>query len=289
MSSTVPVYQLQTFSRSDPDTLFHMTRLEDVVKEMEGVKQPHAHNYYLIMWFEAGSGIHTIDSKPYSVAPNQLYFLPPGKIHSWEFSADTRGYNLFFDSDFCRDRSGHLLYRYPFFHDQKSTPLVEVTDPDALFDDILDFIYQEYRSEHPNRYQVILSALHIILELADRLYHQSWHGDSSYLYERIRQYEELIEHQFMTVREVSDYAAQMSLTPHYLNQICKKVIGKTASQLIQERLILEARFLLKHTFQSVKEISFQLGFQDPSYFVRFFRKNTGQTPVTFRQHLRVKR
>lgn len=289
MSSTRPVYQLQSFSEYESDTLFHMTRLEEVISEFEGIDRPHSHAYYLIMWVREGSGSHTIEAKTYPVDSSQLYFLAPETIHSWELSADSRGYNLFFDSDFCRDRSGHLLYRYPFFHDRKNHPLLLVPEPNSLFNDIFDFIYQEYQSDHSNRFNVILSALHIVLELSDRLYHQRYNGNGSYLYDRIRQYEELVEHQFLTVREVSDYAAQMNLTPHYLNQICKKIIGKTASQILQDRILLEARFLLRHTTGSIKEIGFQLGFQDPSYFVRFFKKKTGATPVAFRRITRKER
>ncbi|GAB3921630.1 helix-turn-helix domain-containing protein [Larkinella terrae] len=263
--------------------MFHIARLEEHVPQLNHSHKPHAHPFYSVTWVQEGSGIHVNNGKAYEVAPNQLFFLAPGKMHSWQLSADTKGYNLFFDSDFCRGTSGHLLYRYPFFHANKEHPLLQVTDPDALFADIFDFIFSEYQSKQANRFEVILSALHIVLELSDRLYHEQWNGNGTYLYDRIRQYEQLIEHQFLTVRMVSDYAAQMNVTPHYLNQLCKKVVGKTASQLYHERIVLEARFLLAYTSDSVKEIGFRLGFQDPSYFVRFFRKNTGETPADFRQ------
>ncbi|GAB3901125.1 helix-turn-helix domain-containing protein [Larkinella knui] len=289
MLSQKPVYQLQAFSENEAEKLFHMRRLETVLQEFKDINKPHSHSFYLVMWIKDGSGTHTIDAKTYSIAPNQLYFLSPGKVHSWQASADSKGYNLYFDSNFCRGRVSRRLYHYPFFQSTKHEPFLVITDQQSLFSGIFDFIYEEYTGNQSNRYEVILSACHIVLELADRLYNQQWTNEDTYLYDRVRQYEQLIEDQFLTVREVSAYAAQMHLTPHYLNQLCKKILGKTASQLFQERILLEASYLLRNTTLSIKEIGFRLGFQDPSYFVRFFRKNSGETPANFRLHQKDKR
>lgn len=289
MSISVPVYKLQSFPRHEPDALFYMTRLETLVQEFKGIDKSHSHTFYLVMWLVQGSGTHTIDFKTYAIAPHQLYFLTPGQVHSWELSADSRGYNLFFDQNFFRGRFGNRLYQYPFYHSHQHQPLLEVTDQQVLFQQLFSYAYNEYGQRQPNRADVFLSYVHILLETANRLYSQQWMAPDTHLYDRIRQYEELIERQFLTVREVSAFARQMNLTPNYLNHICKKVLGKTASDLLHERVIIEARRLLTHTTQSVKEIGFQLSFDDPSYFVRFFKKYTGQTPVEFRQALSVNR
>lgn len=289
MAVSIPVYQLQSFPRHEPDALFYMTRLEKLVQEFKGIDQPHSHTFYLVMWLVQGSGTHTIDFKTYAIAPHQLYFLTPGQVHSWELSADSRGFNLFFDQNFFRSRFGNRLYQYPFYHSHQHQPLLEVTEPPSLFHNLFDYAYNEYKGRRPNRADVFLSYVHILLEMANRLYNQQWIGPDTQLYDRIRNYEELLENQFQTVREISAYAQQMNLTPNYLNHICKKVLGKTASQLLHERVVVEAQRLLTHTAHSVKEIGFQLGFDDPSYFVRFFKKHTGQTPVAFRQVLVVHR
>ncbi|GAB4055629.1 AraC family transcriptional regulator [Spirosoma litoris] len=285
MSLAVPVYKLQSFPRHEPDALFYMTRLEKLVQEFKGIDNPHSHTFYLLMWIVQGSGTHTIDFRTYPIGPSQLYFLTPGQVHSWELSADVQGYNLFFDANFFRARFGNRLYQYPFFHSHQHQPLLEVTDQQPLFSDLFRYAYKEYENQQPNRADVFLSFVHILLETANRIYNQQWVGTDTHFYDRIRDYEELIESQFLTVREVSAYADQMNLTPNYLNHICKKVLGKTASQLLYERIAIEAQRLLTHTTQSVKEIGFQLGFEDPSYFVRFFKKTVGQTPAEFRQLL----
>ncbi|MGV3558854.1 helix-turn-helix domain-containing protein [Larkinella arboricola] len=285
MSSSVPVYKLQAFPRHEPNALFYMTRLEKLVQEFKGIDKPHSHTFYLVMWITHGSGTHTIDFKTYPVAAHQLYFLTPGQVHSWQLSADIEGFNLFFEANFFRSRFGSRLFQYPFYHSHQHQPLLDVASSPGLFQDLFRYAWQEYDAHLPNRSEVFLSFVHLILETASRLYTEQRPIVDTNLYDRIRQYEELLERQFLTVREVGQYAEQMNLTPNYLNHICKKVLAKTASQLLHERQVIEAQRLLTHTGQSIKEIGFQLSFEDPSYFVRFFKKHTRQTPAEFRQAL----
>ncbi|WP_266369089.1 helix-turn-helix domain-containing protein [Tellurirhabdus rosea] len=262
-----------------------MTPLEKLVKEFKGIDKPHSHSFYLVMWIRQGSGTHTIDFKTYKVKPAQLYFLTPGQVHSWKLSPDIEGFNLFFDSHFFRGLYGNRLYQYPFFHSHQQLPLLEVGEESKRFGDLLTYAFEEYSQRQANRDEVFLSFVHILLESANRLYRQQLAGTEQQLYARVRQYEELLEEQFLSVRETRVYASQMGLTPNYLNHICKKVLNKTASQLLHDRLVIEAQRLLTHTTQSVKEIGFNLAFEDPSYFVRFFKKYTGQTPAEFREKL----
>ncbi len=283
MTVSLPVYQLHSFPRHEPMVPFYMTRLERLVQEVKGIEKPHGHTFYLVMWISQGNGTHTIDFRTHKVTPYQLYFLTPGQVHSWELSADAKGYNLFFDANFFKGRFGNRLHQYPFFHSHQHQPLLSDIPDTTLFQDLFEYAFQEYEAQQPHRTDVFLSFVHILLETASRLYHEQQLVVDTQLYDRLRQYEDLLEQQFLTVREVRDYASQMSISPNYLNHICRQIIGKTASQLWQERLLIEAQRLLTHTSQSIKEISFQLGFNDPSYCVRFFRKMTRQTPAEFRQ------
>ncbi len=282
MQSRLPKYNLEAFCRHEPDPFFHITKLEKLVKEFKGIDQPHSHTFYLLMWIKEGSGTHTIDFKSYPVTANQLYFLTPGQVHSWVLSEDIQGYNLYFEQQFFQSRFGNRLYQYPFFHSNQNTPLLTLVDDAPLICDLMDYVHQEYADRRSAHADLLLSYTHIILETAHKRYADLIPAQNSHYYDKFRQFEELIEKQFLSVREMSTYASQMNITPNHLNHICKQIIGKTASRLFHDRLIIESQRLLTHTTQSVKEICFLLGFEDPSYFVRFFRKRVGTTPEEFR-------
>ncbi|GAB2772241.1 helix-turn-helix transcriptional regulator [Rhabdobacter roseus] len=280
----VPKYPLEAFSRHEPDPIFYVTSLQQLVLDFKGIDRPHSHTFYLVMWIRRGSGTHTIDFKTYDLAPNQLYFLTPGQVHSWQLSADMEGYNLYFDAPFFRSRFGGRLFQYPFFHSHQHQPLLEVVEKQAaFFQDIIHATYLEYHHHRATNPELLASYVHILLENATRLYSQQVAPTDTHYYDRLRQYEELLEQHFLSIRQVKDYAALMHLSPNHLNHICRQLLNKTASQLYQERLLVEAQRLLTHTSQTVQEVGYLLGFEDPSYFVRFFKKHTGTSPAHFRQ------
>jgi YesN/AraC family two-component response regulator len=102
---------------------------------------------------------------------------------------------------------------------------------------------------------------------------------------RIAKFQELIDLFFKDEKLVSFYAAKLHISANYLNILCKKHLKISATQLIQQRIILEAKRLLKATSLSVKEISFDLGFVDHAYFSNFFKTQTALTPSHFRDQL----
>lgn len=104
----------------------------------------------------------------------------------------------------------------------------------------------------------------------------------------INRFKELVNQHFKTNRSVSHYAELMATTPGHLNDTVKKMTGKTAGSIIHERVLLEAKRLLYHSYLSIKEISIQLNFEDPSYFNRFFRTHAGSTSEQFRNSIREK-
>ena len=99
----------------------------------------------------------------------------------------------------------------------------------------------------------------------------------------IRQYKDMINRNFVIERQVQYYAAQLGITPNYLNILVKKHLGKSALGLINERVILEVKRLLLYPHYTISEVAYRLGFNELSYFSRFFKRNTGITPHAFRE------
>jgi AraC-like DNA-binding protein len=102
---------------------------------------------------------------------------------------------------------------------------------------------------------------------------------------RIKTLFDLIEHNFITKRDACFYASQLSITPKRLNEILKDKIGMTLTKILHFRLILEAKREIGYSDKNFKEIAFALGFNEQAYFSRFFKKQTGITPATFRQKM----
>ena len=99
----------------------------------------------------------------------------------------------------------------------------------------------------------------------------------------VREFETLVDKHYATKHHPKDYAPLLNITPNHLNEVCKNTIGKTAGELIRERILLEAKRLLLFSNQSIAEVAYSLQFEDNAYFSRFFKKYTAQTPDSFRK------
>jgi AraC family transcriptional activator of pobA len=96
----------------------------------------------------------------------------------------------------------------------------------------------------------------------------------------------LVNEHYSEKHDVAAYANMLNMSAGHLGEVIKQQSGKTAIELIHERLTLEAKRLLFHTENSIKEISFELGFEDASYFNRFFKRISEQTPLAYRNDTR---
>ena len=129
-----------------------------------------------------------------------------------------------------------------------------------------------------------------LLELAARYYEgPAAQALPPHALQQVRAFSQLLEAHFRTEKTVRYYAGRLALTANHLNAICRRVLNKTASDLIHERVVVEAQRGLAHSAQSVGQLADQLGFEDASYFARYFKKYVGQTPELFRQQLPINR
>ena len=104
-------------------------------------------------------------------------------------------------------------------------------------------------------------------------------------YRQVRAFAQLVDQQFRTLKMVSVYAEQLSISPNHLNALCRRLLYQTASDVLHARIVAEAQLLLARTENTVATVATALGFNDASYFCRFFKKHVRQTPRTFRKAL----
>lgn len=262
---------------------FYLERLETHVRAFPHVNVPHGHDFYLLLYVTQGTGTHTIDLLPHDVAPGALFLMAPGQAHTWALSADAAGYVLFFDAGFYLARfPAERLEAYPFFTPGHAQVLQFPPD-DAEVLPLLLRLRDEYTADQPGAAEVARALLFVALEVAARHAAPAPLAETAANRRHLRAFGRLLNEHFRTHRAVGDYAERLHLTPNHLNAVCQQVLGKTARAVIAERVIAEAQRLLALSTQSVAQVADELGFEDASYFSRYFRKHTGQTPEAFRK------
>jgi len=211
--------------------------------------------------------------------------LFPGQVHTWKVSKDIDGYIFFHNKEFYNlNFTREKVENYPFFSSTENTPLIILKDGEVSRIEIrFQEIVTEYRNRQLMGFQKICSlvnALYIDLSRAYLPVAQRAKQNENQLMQVCR-LEILVENNFRGVKYPTQYAQMMFMSEKNLNRICKITFNKTTSDVIADRIILEAKRMLVHSKFSVIQISVELGYIDDSYFVRVFKKRTGETPMEF--------
>jgi AraC family transcriptional activator of pobA len=286
----LPIYQIQDFNQPfRQGEGFYLKPLEIHLNQHEFIQKPHKHDFYILIFFTQGRGTHTIDFQTYPVAPNSVFFLSPGQVHAWQLSADAEGFVLFFSLEFYL--LGHpqkKLFQLPYFNTLLRKPLLLLSEGEMLIiRDTINQIRQEYERPQWKQEDILRDFLDILLIRLARIYQEKHAAliSSKSSFTELQQLENSIDQHFKEHKPVSFYADELHVTTKQLNEVCKQGLGKTTNELIQDRIILEARRLLTHSDLTITQIAAELGYYDNSYFTRFFKKHTHQTPEQFRQSL----
>jgi AraC family transcriptional activator of pobA len=267
-------------SKLEGQQLFKISKFKEVIKRTK----PHKHDaYFELIYLSQGAGFHWIDTRKIQVTPPVVFFLS-GQLHYWEMTAIPKGYVLLFREDFFDSLKNKNLLNL-------IQALEDTVDITLSPDDKLDFIFDEMEKEYKNPagYSVELIQGYLQVALVKLLRHKEQlnvpaaHGNHL-VYRKFQQFVRTANP--VSNLKVNQAAEHLSITPQNLNAICRKIAGRSASELIAEQVVLEAKRYLLHADMNVGEIAFTLNFTDPSHFVKYFRKLTGETPQTFRaKHL----
>ena len=257
-----------------------------IFENQSKITKPHKHNSYLAILFTKGSGRHEIDFNSYDIKPGSLFFLAPGQTHHWELSEDIDGYIFSHTADFYDLHYSHnRIHQFPFFYSIQNTPLLTLDENQkVIIENLFARLFDEYLNKKAFQQQLILSYIDVIYIESSRLYlkdnSQKIIKANSYS-EKFQQFESLLEKNYIKEKSPSQYAEWMNISPKHLNRITKSVIGKTASEVITDRIILEAKRRVLHTKNNFSEVAFSLGYDDYAYFSKLFKKASGLTPTDF--------
>ncbi|MEL7530031.1 MAG: helix-turn-helix transcriptional regulator [Bacteroidota bacterium] len=268
---------------------FNLQKMEHIYDQAAGKADvPHRHDYYTVLFVERGKGEHLIDYKPYAFGERQVHFVSPGQVHQVALTAKPKGWVITFSADFlvANNIPSHFIANVNLFRVFGDSPPLILDEHN--FDRLCELL-QSMERLIPQQLRYQNRALGAYLQLF--LIHSS---NSRFLDEEqldetsnsevciLRDFKHLVDHSYHQWHKVGDYAEEMHISPKHLSQTVKKNVGQTAKEMIQDRLLLEAKRMLIHTDYSVKEIAYELGYHEPLHFSAFFKKQMGISASAYR-------
>lgn len=290
MPAAVPVFKLygETEQWPTPD-LLHCESIAERSRLHNWQIKPHQHHgLFQLLFLREGSAEIELDGADQTLAAGSILLIPQLCIHGFRFAQDARGHVV--------------MVAYPLLHklvQQAAGGLLALTSPvihrlgHSASEDYLRASFaaldREYKSSAPGRQLLLENLLAVILLLLGRQASdqtsqsvmpltQERRGNQHY-----NKFAQLLEQHFTAHQSLDWYASQLDISPPHLNLLCRQVVGKTALSLVHERLILEAKRNLVYSSMSIALVADRLGFVDPAYFTRFFKREVGLSPMHFRR------
>ena len=247
-------------------------------------------NYYSIIWLKKGKGSVKADFSEYDFSNDNLFAFAPYQPFMLNSREDVEGVVLNFHPDFfcihkhqaevaCNGILFNNIYQPPFVTIDESTK--------STFEMLLLQIKTEMQNPALAQYELLVSYLKILLITASRLKAEQQSVESNFVSDNkepfiLQNLKNYIELHFKTKHSASDYSDLLNISSKALAKITKKHFNKTLTDIISERIIIEAKRELYLTNKAVKEIAFELGYDDEHYFSRFFKNNADVSPQMYR-------
>lgn len=254
----------------------------------ELVSQPHRADFYHIFWFKHGPPEHLVDFKPVRNLHNSFLFVNKDQVQIFQKGAKVTGMVLLFtDSFFTKSNDDiQFLKSSILFNDMLDTAVIKHSGRSNDLVDCFNTIVKELaEKEDKYTYDILQNLLHTFLLRSERelrrLGYQEIKKGADLDYTTL--FRDLLNIHYKSLKSVQGYAGQISISEKRLTNATTKTMGKTPKDLIDERVMLEAKRLLIHTNNSIKEIGYELGFEEPTNFIKYFRKHAAKTPIEFRE------
>jgi AraC family transcriptional regulator, transcriptional activator of pobA len=289
---TIPAFEMSRVGRESLRREgFVVTSLVDSVLNDPRRLRPHYHDFFQMMLLR-GQGKVMYDFHDDQVNGPTLFFLSPGQIHTLRPRRDFDGITVSFTQGFFDHRAAppSTLFELPFFFATDISPLLKIPPGDSFrIAEVFVEMQREFNAAGAGAAEILRAWLRILFARVLRLLENKrppvTPSRPSVL---LRQFHLAVERGFRQERALADYARELDVTANHLNDVVRAETGRSAGSIVRQRRLLDAQRLLSHSDLTVSEIGYQTGFPDPSYFGRFFRRETGQTPAAFRLQIREK-
>ncbi|WP_456459891.1 helix-turn-helix domain-containing protein [Reichenbachiella sp.] len=287
MNKSADYYDLDEFKSFRIDTFSPMHCALDVLGEGSRQKS------FAIIWLKDGNGTHDLDLKRHYYDGSVMFVLAPGQIHKLNQFSESEGYVVRFSPAVFQheqDFMNHVLDTC-LFDSNTSCPVIQLDENSkAIFDNLFKQLHEEFLIQDINASEIICSYLKIVISQINRIKRKKSSDQvpiNDVNYKLFRALKIAIEKNYKEEHSVQFYADLLNVQPRALNAATRKYAERSTGELIQERLLLEAQRILFHEDKRVKEICYELGFDDPAYFTRFFKKHTGLAPQFYKEQVEV--
>jgi YesN/AraC family two-component response regulator len=262
-------------------TLKNFTENQDDMQE-----SPHGHNYYEMVWLTKGRATLYIDMQEYTVGNNMIFYARPNQTHQIKTEGDMEGFVFSFTDSFFKmdeydfDRAGQAAI-VQLFADGQTIQMSYEMEEDMK--DIVLKMIKEFENQYACRAELLKRYFKIFLICLTRLNENVQTTEQSREAELVKSFTELLDKHFKEKKMVAEYAAQLLVTPNYLNRVVKKITGISAGHHIRQRIVLEAKRMGRYSGAGMKEIAYDLGFLDIAHFSRFFKSFGGANFSEFKK------
>ena len=283
--TTTQVHTFQPSRLGGPYPFFELTELR--VNTYCVANQNEVSDHYKVYWIEDGDGTYQIDFQEFSIEGSGIFCLSPGQVFTIQSEKVQSAYQIAFDRDFyCVEAHGKAIAcnGLLFNNIHRVTAVSFPPEERPVFKNLIQQMVGEIQSPGSAHGDLLRTYLQLFLIQTLRLLEQQdalVDADSNHN-QLVRDFIALVEQNFRQDHSVTAYAEKLFVAPKSLTKRLSALNYPTPSQIIRDRLVLEAKRQLKFSDKTVKEVAFELGFDDPAYFSRLFSKAAGQSPAQFR-------
>ncbi|MYM56409.1 helix-turn-helix domain-containing protein [Thalassovita mangrovi] len=286
-TAAIPRYYLYGDQVNDVELNFlHVEPIHERSGAHDWIIRAHAHPDHLqILWVEHGGGEILIEAQKYDIPTGSIVIVPAAMVHEIRFSPSTDGIAVTAASAYAVSVTEGDKRLMEALLTPQVYPISDTGVSVEAVADAFEWMNREYVWSAPGRRTVIKAHFLRVLVAIMRLRSVQTSAMTSARdrnYDILMRYKELLEPNFRQQKAMDYYAGQIGVSAQRLNQACKARTGKTASELLHERTIIEAKRCLVYMEMTVAEIGYELGFDDPAYFSRFFSQRVGQPPGAYR-------
>lgn len=253
----------------------------------------HIHDFYEIVWFRNGSGTHYVDFNSYPVLPHTAFFISPGQVHTFDDNIRQEGYVMKICTQLLNEQNDEdIAYlKYNVFN-ADTVPYRHISEEAAAkVEHMIELINEESEQGHQIGHEDYLRALiRMLIIIIER---GSLDGDNPVLsvskvsHKIFLTFRQQLEKNYCTLHTVKDYANLLGVSTKTLTNYVGECSPHSPLEIINGRIVLEAKRLLRYSTLMIKEVAYRLGFEDPSYFVKFFKRIVGVSPIDFREQDQV--